>query len=362
MLRFFLVALVVIAAMQGYVMWHVWRLLPLAAPLKVVVMLIMLVALGCLIGQFASDGLPLPAATAVYEIGNSWLIIAFYLLMIFVVLDLCRLFHLIPASWLHGNAVTTLVITALMLVTFVGGNLHYRHKVRQAMTFSVSQPLDKPLRIVFVSDLHAGFHNPSSEIGRWVDLINAEQPDLILIGGDLIDGNVRPLLAQGTADELRRLAAPAYACPGNHDYMAGIDKATQFCQQAGIHLLRDQVATVDGGVTIIGRDDRSNPQRMPLAQLMAGTDPATCRIVLDHQPYNLEQAEQCGANLQLSGHTHHGQVWPLNWVTQALYECDYGAHKRGNTDYYISSGIGIWGGKFRIGTSSEYAVIELKGR
>lgn len=83
-------------------------------------------------------------------------------------------------------------------------------------------------------------------------------------------------------------------------------------------------------------------------------------IVPDHQPYHLEDAEAAGADFQFSGHTHHGQVWPGNWLTDAMYEKAFGPHQRGKTRYYISSGLGIWGGKFRIGTRSEYIVLKLR--
>ena len=116
------------------------------------------------------------------------------------------------------------------------------------------------------------------------------------------------------------------------------------------------------GVTIVGRDDRSNPRRKSVGQLMSGVNRDNYIIMLDHQPYHLEESEQNGVDLQLSGHTHRGQVWPLNWVTAAMYECDWGLWKRGKTDYYVSSGIGIWGGKFRIGTDSEYVVINVTGK
>ncbi|MBO6216439.1 MAG: metallophosphoesterase, partial [Prevotella sp.] len=82
-------------------------------------------------------------------------------------------------------------------------------------------------------------------------------------------------------------------------------------------------------------------------------------ILLDHQPYNLEQAEKAGVDFQFSGHTHHGQVWPISWITERIYEDAFGPYQRGNTRYYVSSGIGIWGGKFRIGTQSEYVVAKL---
>ena len=358
MAKFFILALTVMLIMQGYVMWHVWRLLPFSTLVKTVVMVLLLAALACIVLQFKSDSLPLGMATAMYEIGNSWLVIMFYLLMVFLLLDIGRLIHLVPDAWLKHNGTTSLVLTALMLLTFIGGNIHYHNKQRQEIHLTTAKRLARPLKIVMVSDLHAGFHNPSDEVGRWVDMINAEKPDLILMAGDLIDGNVRPLLAQGTARQLQRLEAPAISCLGNHEYITGIKQALDLLSQTGITVLRDGTACIDG-VTIVGRDDRSNRHRKSVENLMQGIDRDDYIILLDHQPYHLEEAEKNGVDLQLSGHTHRGQVWPLNWVTKKLYECDYGQYRRGKTDYYVSSGLGIWGGKFRIGTDSEYVVITI---
>ena len=358
MAKFFIIALTVMLVMQGFVSWHVWRMLPFSTPVKLIVLVLMLLALACMVLQFKSDSLPLGMATAMYEIGNSWLIIMFYLLMAFLVLDIGRLVHLVPSTWLRDNAITSLVLTGLMLVTFIGGNLYYHNKQRQEINLTTDKHLERPLKIVMLSDLHAGFHNRRAEVGRWVNMINAEKADLILIAGDMIDGNVRPLLAQGTAEELQRLNAPTIACLGNHEYITGIDKALNLLEQTGIRILRDKSISI-GDVTIIGRDDRSNRSRKSVARLMQGVTRGDYIILLDHQPFNLAEAEQNGVDLQLSGHTHRGQVWPLNWVTKKMYECDYGQWRKGKTDYYVSSGMGIWGGKFRIGTDSEYAVITV---
>lgn len=358
MAKFFIVALTLMLVMMGYVSWHVWRLLPFTTPVKVIVLILMFIALACMVLQFISDGMPLGLATAMYEIGTSWLVIMFYLLMAFLVLDIGRMVHLIPSTWLRDNGIMTLVLTGLMLITFIGGNMHYRNKQRQEINLTTDKALERPLKIVMLSDMHAGFHNRRAEVGRWVNMINAEHADLILIAGDMIDGNVRPLLAQGTANELKRLNAPTIMCLGNHEYITGIDEAIDLINNTGINILRDDTTSVPG-VTIVGRDDRSNRGRKSIAQLMQGVNRDNYVVLLDHQPYNLEESEQNGVDLQLSGHTHRGQVWPLNWVTRAMYECDYGQYRRGKTDYYVSSGIGIWGGKFRIGTDSEYAVITV---
>ena len=82
-------------------------------------------------------------------------------------------------------------------------------------------------------------------------------------------------------------------------------------------------------------------------------------ILLDHQPYALNEAQNAGIDFQVSGHTHYGQVWPVSWITDAIYEDSHGFLQKGRTSYYVTSGIGIWGGKFRIGTDSEYIVCTL---
>jgi predicted MPP superfamily phosphohydrolase len=194
-------------------------------------------------------------------------------------------------------------------------------------------------------------------------MINAEQPDLILIAGDIIDGSMRPLKEERMYEEFRRLKAPIYACIGNHEFYSGEPGAKQFYRDAGIHLLQDSIAVV-GDLCIIGRDDRTNIHRKSLGKIMAENSSLTSHssflILLDHQPYHLEQAERQHIDFQFSGHTHHGQVWPISWITESIYECAFGAYKKGHTDYYISSGLGIWGGKFRIGTRSEYVVVTIK--
>ena len=357
MLLFMLLPLVAVV----YVSWHLWTLLPLNSLWKTVVVA---VAVGCFLLLFADmsgslDRLSLPLARVLYTIGTSSVVIMLYLVILFLVLDLGRLTHVVPSRLLTNSWTTTVAVVVLMTAVFVYGNLHYRHKVRQPLSFTSTKALKKDYRFVMASDLHLGYHNPRTELARWVDLMNAEHADAILIAGDIVDISVRPLLEEDMAKEFRRLNAPVYACLGNHEYYSGEPDAQRFYYDAGIRLLQDETALIDNTSVVAGRDDRTNRRRKSMAELLGNTSRDNYIIVLDHQPYHLEESEQNGVDLQLSGHTHHGQVWPISWITEALYECAFGQHQRGNTHYYVSSGLGIWGGKFRIGTRSEYAVITL---
>ncbi len=351
--------ILILVGLLVYVGWHIWAIVPVVLWAKWV-----LVGLGllCFALEFVGftplmNHLPLDIASAIYNIGNKTLIILFYLMMTFLLLDLGRLLHIVPRTMLHDNLPTSIGIAVLMSALFVCAGIHYRHKQRVAIDLDSNGRIGQPLTLVMASDLHIGYHNRRSDLARWVDLINAEKPDLVLIAGDIIDYSFRPVIEEDMAAEFRRIKAPVYACLGNHEYIAGEPDAEKFYSNAGINLLIDTAVTLND-ITIIGRDDRSNRNRKKLDDFNINDSNYT--ILLDHQPYHLEEAEQCGIDFQLSGHTHRGQVWPLSWITDMLYECSWGSHQRGTTSYYVSSGLGIWGAKYRIGTQSEYVVAKIK--
>ena len=385
----------------AYVGWHVWRILPLATVWKWVVVLLMTACFALFILNFVIglDRVPLPLARVMYNVGNSTLFILLYLFMLFLALDVVALvLHFARPSvgeemrmgFLRDSLPGTLCVLGFMVVLFTYANLHYLNKVRVPMEIDTRGKVTRPLKLVLMSDLHLGYHNSRAEFAKWVDKVNAEQPDLVLIAGDIIDISVRPLLEENVAEEFKRIKAPIYACLGNHEYYSGEPRAQKFYRDAGIHLLRDSVVTLPdyGNLTIIGRDDRTNGRRAPLsspegdtiampsatktiegpsgaveetAPLLSGLAlDGSFSILLDHQPYHLERTAAAGIDFQFSGHTHYGQVWPISWIEDAIYECAYGSLTKGNTRFYVTSGIGIWGGKFRIGTQSEYVVLTLK--
>ena len=330
---------------MAYVGWHVWTLVPLSRLMRTVIIVIGVASFLLMFINFSrvSDRLPLTLARLCYDIGNSSIFILLYLTLIFLVLDLGRLLHLVPKEWLYHNFYTTATIVIGIFVLFLLGNIQYRHKVRETLELTTTKPIAKPMRIVMMSDLHLGYHNPRKEFSHWVEIINREKPDVVLIAGDIIDKSVRPLIEEDMAEEFRRIKAPVYACLGNHEYYAGEPLAQQFYKDAGINLLRDSCAIV-GDLLIIGRDDRTNPHRKALGKIVGETDSLLARhkmaeafdagkrqllqaggkgktrnelftILLDHQPHHLEQAERTGIDFQFSGHTHRGQVWPISWIT-----------------------------------------------
>ncbi len=361
----------IIALFLGINSYVIYRISNLMPPTIIGRVLLVVAGIGVSVAPFLAMGLgdrfPSDLTGLMYKIGTSWLILFFYLLLYFLLLDLLRLTHLVPVDkYLFGNWMSFGIHTIAATVLLTIGYVRYTHKAKVELTVPVDKPIrsGNPLKIVAVSDLHLGYGIGRSELERWVKMINRENPDIVLIAGDITDNNVRPLYEQQLDEVFHQIRTKygIYTIPGNHEYIAGINQAIPFLQKAGMTVLRDSVALVDNSFYIIGRDDRSNTSRKSLAELTAGFDTSKPIILLDHQPYALEEAEQNGIDLQLSGHTHEGQIWPVSLLTHKLFEQPHGYLQKGKTHIYVSSGLGIWGGKFRIGTQSEYVVIDLTNK
>jgi predicted MPP superfamily phosphohydrolase len=181
-----------------------------------------------------------------------------------------------------------------------------------------------------------------------------------------VDEDLAPVLRQNLGETLRKLRARygVLAVTGNHEYIGGVEEAVRYLRDHGVTMLRDSAVQLDNGVTIVGREDRSITQfthgvRRPLRDIMAGVDTSMPVILLDHQPFGLNEARENGVDVQLSGHTHHGQLWPLNLITNALYEVSWGMKQVNGSVVYVSSGLGTWGPPVRLGNRPEIVVLTL---
>jgi predicted MPP superfamily phosphohydrolase len=359
------VMLAVVLGANGYVLGRVWQMIPSGYFLRPLWAGFVVVALAAFfLGMRFSGELPSGIALVLNRVGTSWVVILLYLLIALLLADLLRLTGLVPPlkQYMSGSWVGVGVLFGAMILIFTAGYLTYQHKKRVELTLEIpGNTFGAPLKIVAASDLHLGNNIGRKEFARWVDQINAEEPDVILFVGDLIDNSVQPLWEQDMAEEFHRLRAKygVFAVPGNHEYISGLPASLSFLQAAGVTVLRDSVVTIADRLSIAGRDDRSNRRRKPIAALLESLDRDKPVVLLDHQPYHLEEAQANGVTLQLSGHTHRGQIWPISWITDRMYELSYGYARKGDTHFYVSSGLGLWGGKFRIGTRSEYVVVFL---
>ncbi|MDD2243187.1 MAG: metallophosphoesterase [Dysgonamonadaceae bacterium] len=313
--------------------------------------------------------IPLPITDGIYTYSTSWVITLLYLLLIVLFIDLFQLinsqFKIINKEkvnkYFNRNRITTIFIFGLTTALLVFGYVIYFNKKRIHFTIETNKPLvsKNQIRIVAISDLHLGYTISRNEALEWVELINSEKPDIVIIGGDIIDNDLRPVNHDSSFLALKNIKAPmgVYACLGNHEYQSAVQNNFDF-SQARIKMLIDSVATTNG-ITIIGRDDLVNVNRKSLKEIIPANTDSSFTILLDHQPLDLNAVVEEDIDFQFSGHTHNGQVFPLQAITNAIYEVGYGYKKKRNTQFYVSSGLGIWGGKFRVFTRSEYIVIDL---
>ena len=352
------IILLVFLGKNFYVFFRLWHILPAGKILLVIsATLLMLCFFG---GMLGGNFLPAGIVGFAYRIGTTWFFIALYLLFIFLFLDLLRL--VLPMQKiLHENWLTLGVLAVVLTAVFAYGYKNYLNKQRVELTLAINKPIGQ-LKIVAVSDLHLGYNIGTEELDEWIRLINLEKPDIVLMAGDVIDNHIERVVKQNFSFEKIKSRYGVYACPGNHEYIGStskISKSLDFLNNAKVNVLRDTAVLINDEFYLIGRDDRSNPKRKSLSELRQTLDETKPVILLDHQPFYLEETAKNGIDLQVSGHTHDGQLLPVSWITKRMYEVSHGYLRKGDSHIYVSSGIGIWGGKFRIGTQSEYVVINL---
>jgi predicted MPP superfamily phosphohydrolase len=310
-------------------------------------------------------------------IGGFWMAFMLYGFLLWLTADILLLlqkpFHLVPDAalprlrlWLFIGV--TSVTALLIIVGFINAITPVTKRYDITLDKRFTDGSDH-MHIVAVSDIHLGSIIRKRSMRHLSAMIAEEKPDLVLFLGDLIDGSIGPVLRD---DLLSHLSLPelrfgTYAITGNHEFMGDLKKSLPYIESKGIRVLTDETVRLDNGVQIAGRTDRTAMQgsgngRATLDSLLADADPSLPVIILDHQPYGLSDLAGTMADLQLSGHTHNGQMWPLSLITRRMFELSYGWKKFGNTHVIVSSGFGIWGPRMRLGTRPEIVSIHLRGR
>lgn len=275
-----------------------------------------------------------------------------------------------PGELLNQPEKTKLILFlssfAVVIITLSYGNYKFNHPEVRQVDIRVGKPAGKmdSVRIAMVGDLHLGYLINRDDAQRMVDLIVEQKPDLILFVGDLLDSSIEPVQEERMDEELRRLHAPlgVYSCTGNHEYRHEAERKIQWLNDAGITMLRDSAVLIDSAFYVVGREDFVFSDRLPLSEILNRQNVNVSRpvIVLNHNPNDLDEEVNAGADIALYGHTHHGQAFPGNIATRLVFEVAYGYARKGNTHVYVTSGLGLAGPQYRIGTVSEVVVLNVK--
>jgi predicted MPP superfamily phosphohydrolase len=271
----------------------------------------------------------------------------------------------------RGPVPSSLRRTILLAVTFLSilvvgiGTVNSLYPRAREAKLELPGRSGKPIRVALFSDLHMGPLVGNGRVRNLVKQVNALDPDLVLLVGDIVDEDVSRLAEERMAEALSGLSPRigSFAVTGNHEYYAGEEEAVSYLESAGIRVLRDEAVVVEDRLVIAGRKDRTasrfGESRLPLGEILRETRRDLPVLVLDHQPRNLEEAEAAGVDLQVSGHTHHGQILPFNLVTSRLYEISRGWGARGKTRFLVSSGVGTWGPPMRTSAAPEIWLLVL---
>jgi len=371
MTLYFVIIFLVYTAASVYIFRKTWRVISKTRIVKILFAACFLFLYSAfVIAMLGRNLLPIGVQKFLYFPGACWLGIMFYLFIFFLATDLIyglgRFFRLFRKSTNFGKIQ---VISGYIIVAglFIYGYYNFMHpKVsEQEIVIHKKAGKYKELKIVGLSDMHLGVNIDKNRLKSFVRLINAQNPDLVIIAGDIVDNNALPLMKEKMWEEFAQIQAPLgiYACLGNHEYLSGIQSSLNFLRKTNIRLLIDSTALIDNSFWLIGRDDikgMRNHRRKPLSDLAAEINANQPLFLLDHEPINLNDAKRNGIDLQFSGHTHKGQIWPVSWMVKGMYELDYGYTRKGDTQYYITSGIGLWGPPLRIGTNSEIVVLNIR--
>lgn len=379
-MRVFFKTIFVQVLVNLYVFWWGWKILPDRKYIRIpFILFFVLELLVYLVGFFASDYLSAPILANIMWLGTSWVIFIAFIAAFLLGYDLLRLINRkfvrlfrrkidLESKKLRQGYFFTIIVFVLCMMVY--GNYCFRHPTVTKITLEVNKEskIDN-LRIVMVSDLHVGLLIDKEILNNYVDRIMEQKPDLILLVGDIIDYDLKSVVNQNMQEEFKRLKAPygVYGSTGNHEYIQlseeeNYNKIDWLSERSGITMLRDSVVMPDSAFYIVGREDDKCPCRKSLSQITEHIDKDYLVIVLNHEPNNLQEEIDNGVDLALYGHTHNGQVFPWNFAVALNYELSYGYKKKDDTHIYVSSGLGLAGPQYRIGTKSEIVVLNVKFR
>lgn len=257
---------------------------------------------------------------------------------------------------------TLLPVSFLALAAYAYNNA-YSPVVRH-YSITLVKPLAKPLRILVSSDLHLDYLVANKQIDKLAVLVKQEQPDIVLMPGDIINNDSAPYYKLQMQKNLQQITAPlgVWGTLGNHEFYGNLQENKVAIAEGGVKLLNDEAVVIDNSFVLVGRIDQTDKHRAALEKILTDSevDPNLPVLVMDHRPY-LTEAANAKVDLMVSGHTHNGQMFPANFIVKSMYELAYGYKQKGSSHFFTTSGFGFWGAPFRLGSRSEVFVIEVKG-
>jgi len=310
------------------------------------------------------------SARAIAYIGYLWMAFVFLFFFLSISLDVIRYLSVFFCPGAKSIPLKTIFFGMAVFLSFVlvvygfWDAQRIRIKTLEVQTEHVL-PNDGRIRIVQISDVHVGLIIRQERLHALIDAVRQANPDILVSTGDLLDGELDNVMPEAEKFVSIKPAFGKYAIMGNHEYYAGIERSLAFTKKAGFEVLRDEVRQV-AGISIFGADDITvarfglRKDKRAFDELLASNSNRGFVLLLKHQPFVNEKEN---FNLQLSGHTHGGQIFPFRLITHLIYPNDYGYFELGgNKLLYVSRGTGTWGPPVRIFAPPEITIIDIIGK
>jgi len=347
--------------------FHKGLILPLA------LFMVFMVICPILVRALERQGMESPARVLAYA-GYTWMGFLFLFVAAAAVLDLYRLLVFVGAHTLGGPfdkwALSSKVLFFTALCACVVGGVYAQMEAtwiqREHVVIESPKIPETPgrFRIVQISDVHLGLIMGKRQLSRILNIVRAAKPDILVSTGDLLDGQIDGIDELATAFQQIKPPYGKYAVNGNHEYYVGIEKARGFCKAAGFTLLSHETFDIPGILTIAGVDDLASNRfglvgRVTENQLLSGIPRDRFVLVLKHRPV-LNEGSKGLFDLQLSGHTHRGQIFPFSLIIKMLYPIDAGLLNLADGSLlYVNRGSGTWGPPMRLLAPPEVTIIDL---
>ncbi len=295
-----------------------------------------------------------------------YLYVILLVLLFDIFLLINRLFKIVPrenfkSSQFRIAGLSVLVLVPLVVVIFGINNFNTIRTTEYHVEVPKKASKIDHLKIAFASDFHLKQRSDIHFVERFAAKIDSIHPDLLIFGGDVAEGN-------GEGEKMERIAKifkgfhpryGVYGVLGNHENLGSLDKG-HFFDLAGIKMLCDSIAVMDGSFNLAGRMDNRYRDRITTAALLKSINDSLPVILIDHRPTDIIENSRTTADIQLSGHTHNGQLFPFNFIISSIYELGYGYKKIANTHFFVSSGIMLWGPPVRTIGKSEILVVDVE--
>ncbi|MBI5403464.1 MAG: metallophosphoesterase [Ignavibacteriae bacterium] len=376
-LIFFSIVFTIYSAVNFYIFARGWQALPAGSAVrKIYLVLFIFVFLSFISGRILEKYHISVISDILVWTGSFWFAAILYFFFIVVFFDVLRTINastpLYPSFATFNYERTKLIVFAISVLS-VGGLLTYGYINAKSpeiknLEYKISKNAGelKSLNIVMISDLHLGTIIENSRLSSIVEKVNSLNPDIILLAGDILDEDLGPVIRNNLGETLKNFNSKygTFGITGNHEYIGGVEEACQYLAAHNVTMLRDSVIKIDNAFYLAGREDKdistfTGKKRKSVDALLKEIDKSLPVILINHQPTEFDDAVKNEVDLHLSGHTHYGQLFPLNFVTNLVFELSHGYLRKGQTNFYVSNGVGTWGPPVRIGNSSEILNIRL---